>query len=349
MQADTLEILARGAAAGFAAVLTLAFLKEAGRSEVARFGALFGGSIIAYILVCSPQFARAFGPVEPVLRILSIPVSVFFWWFANALFNDRFTWHWLRLIPLGIIGICAFVFFLAPLDCPARIVALAVLHSTVVVITLMAIVMALRGWRDDLVEPRRRFRLVFALTVGLASIALAGVDMAYARTGLPDAARGFQTGLLFVLSFTFAGWAALSPESLFPPQRKRHALDVSLTDGQAEDPGLARRLAQAMADKVYREAGLTVGGLADRLRAPEHRLRRLINRELGYKNFSSFLNTHRIADACERLADPDRARDQILTLALDLGYGSITPFNRAFRSETGTTPTAYRRNALNRA
>jgi AraC-like DNA-binding protein len=346
MPADTLEILARGAAAGFACILTLAFLKEAGRSEAARFGAMFGGSIIAYILVCSPQFAGAFGPVAPLLRILSIPVSVFFWWFAEALFNDRFTWHWLRLVPLVIIAASGTAFFFAPADWPARIAALAVLHATVLVITLMAIFMALRDWRDDLVAPRRRFRLAFALTVGLASIALAGLDLAYAQTGLPGPARGFQTALLFVLSFTFAGWAVLWPEGLFPPQARRHDLDARLATGQVEDPGLARRLAGAMEDRIYREAGLTVGGLASRLHAPEHRLRRLINRELGYRNFSSFLNTHRIADACERLADPGRAREQILTIALDLGYGSIAPFNRAFRGETGTTPTAWRREAL---
>lgn len=349
MPADILELLARGAAAGFACILTLAFLKEAGRSEVARFGALFGGSIVAYILVCSPQFAEAFGSVAPLLKIASIPVSVFFWWFANALFNDRFVWHWLRLVPLAIIAVSAGVFFFAPAESPVPIAALAVLQFTVVVITLMAIFMALRDWRDDLVEPRRRFRLAFALTVGLASIALAGLDLAYARSGLPDAARGFQTVLLFVLSFTFAGWAVLWPESLFPPQRARHALETRLAAGQVEDPGLARRLTEAMGDGIYTQAGLTVGGLAHKLRTPEHRLRRLINRELGYRNFSGFLNAHRIADACERLADPDRAREQILTLALDLGYGSIAPFNRAFRSETGTTPTAYRRDALGRA
>lgn len=349
MPADILEILARGAAAGFACILTLAFLKEAGRSEVARFGALFGGSIVAYILVCSPQFANAFGPVAPLLKIASIPVSVFFWWFANALFNDRFTWHWLRLVPLVVIALSGGVFFLAPPDYPARIAALAVLHFTVVVITLLAIFMALRDWRDDLVEPRRRFRLVFALAVGLASIALAGLDLAYAQTGLPGPVRGFQAALLFVLSFTFAGWAVLWPEGLVPPPRSRHALDARIAAGQVEDPGLARRLARAMEDRVYREAGLTVGRLAGRLHTPEHRLRRLINRELGYRNFSGFLNAHRIADACERLTDPDRAREQILTLALDLGYGSIAPFNRAFRTETGTTPTAYRRDALGRA
>jgi AraC-like DNA-binding protein len=33
----------------------------------------------------------------------------------------------------------------------------------------------------------------------------------------------------------------------------------------------------------------------------------------------------------------------ILTIALDAGFGSIGPFNRAFKAHTGLTPSEYRR------
>jgi AraC-like DNA-binding protein len=33
----------------------------------------------------------------------------------------------------------------------------------------------------------------------------------------------------------------------------------------------------------------------------------------------------------------------VLTIALEVGYGSIGPFNRAFKERFGVTPTAYRR------
>jgi AraC-like DNA-binding protein len=33
----------------------------------------------------------------------------------------------------------------------------------------------------------------------------------------------------------------------------------------------------------------------------------------------------------------------ILTVALDAGFGSIGPFNRAFKAHTGLTPSEYRR------
>ena len=46
------------------------------------------------------------------------------------------------------------------------------------------------------------------------------------------------------------------------------------------------------------------------------------------------------------LADPTKARRQITQIAFELGYGSITPFNRAFKAEEGMTPTEFRRMAL---
>jgi AraC-like DNA-binding protein len=109
---------------------------------------------------------------------------------------------------------------------------------------------------------------------------------------------------------------------------------------------LKQKLDAAMADAVYREPGLTIGALADRLGTPEHRLRALINRRLGYRNFSAFLNAHRIADAKTLLADPGKVDLPVLTIAMDLGYGSLAPFNRAFREATAQTPTDYRRAAI---
>jgi AraC-like DNA-binding protein len=75
-------------------------------------------------------------------------------------------------------------------------------------------------------------------------------------------------------------------------------------------------------------------------------LRRIINQQLGYRNFNAFLNDLRTAEACRMLEDPAQERLPIFNLALDLGYGSLGPFNRAFRARTGQSPTEYRRARL---
>ena len=61
------------------------------------------------------------------------------------------------------------------------------------------------------------------------------------------------------------------------------------------------------------------------------------------------MNGHRIEAAKRRLADPAEARTTVAAIAFELGYGSLGPFNRAFRAATGATPTEWRRQALGAA
>jgi len=95
--------------------------------------------------------------------------------------------------------------------------------------------------------------------------------------------------------------------------------------------------------KAYREDGLSIASLSQKLNVQEYRLRRLINGQLGHRNFSAFVNGHRLTEAASALADPGQAEVPVLTIALDAGFGSIGPFNRAFKAHTGLTPTEYRR------
>jgi len=90
---------------------------------------------------------------------------------------------------------------------------------------------------------------------------------------------------------------------------------------------------------AYRREGLTLAALAETLNMGEAALRGLINQELGYRNFNDFLHHYRLQDAAVRLTGQDLP---ILSIALECGYGSIGPFNRAFRQRFGMTPTEYR-------
>ena len=106
---------------------------------------------------------------------------------------------------------------------------------------------------------------------------------------------------------------------------------------------LAGRLdAHMRRERPYRAEGLTIAALASQLGEQEYRLRRLINGHLGYRNFAAFLNGYRLNEVREALADPAQRTVPILTIALDAGFGSLAPFNRAFREAEGMTPSAYR-------
>ena len=47
--------------------------------------------------------------------------------------------------------------------------------------------------------------------------------------------------------------------------------------------------------------------------------------------------------ASTALADPAQAEVPVITIAMDAGFASLGPFNRAFKATTGVTPTEYRR------
>ncbi|HLW77633.1 MAG TPA: helix-turn-helix domain-containing protein, partial [Bryobacteraceae bacterium] len=133
-----------------------------------------------------------------------------------------------------------------------------------------------------------------------------------------------------------------------PPQ-----LAVARDFGEPSEPGDDAQLMTALRrlmehDRVYREEGLSIGGLAAKLDTTEHSLRRLINQRLGYRNFNVFLNGYRLNEVISALSDPAQEMVPILTIALDAGFQSLGPFNRAFKAQTGVTPTEFRREQLGR-
>ena len=137
------------------------------------------------------------------------------------------------------------------------------------------------------------------------------------------------------------------------------ALDASSGDVQtvpradggrdAVAPLVLRRLDRLMTvERIYRQEGLTIATLATRLDLPEHRLRQVINEGLGHRNFNAFLNRYRIDEAKASLSDTGQRDVPVLTIAMDAGFQSIGPFNRAFKADTGLTPTEFRRDAIAR-
>ena len=95
-------------------------------------------------------------------------------------------------------------------------------------------------------------------------------------------------------------------------------------------------------ERLYAEPGLTIGDLAARVSVQEYRLRKLINQSLHYRNFNQFLNRYRIEEAARRLLDPEEEHIPISSIALDVGYASLSSFNKAFKEIHGVTPSVYR-------
>jgi AraC-like DNA-binding protein len=209
----------------------------------------------------------------------------------------------------------------------------------------LALYWAVREWRSDLDERRRVLRAVFVvvgggLYFGINASELYLLDASYASRAHVDnvitlvMAVGYVSVALAVLRFDHGVLERLVEGASPLPNPQ---IDISVDRDFA---ALTRALKE---EKVYLTPGLSIGRLAKRLAIPEYRLRALINKHLGYRNFNALLHDYRLRDACEQLADPAKAHVPILTIALDVGYQSIGPFNQAFRVAMACTPSAYRR------
>ncbi|MFC0588432.1 helix-turn-helix domain-containing protein [Novosphingobium aquiterrae] len=98
--------------------------------------------------------------------------------------------------------------------------------------------------------------------------------------------------------------------------------------------------AQIRAEGWARDPDLTLALLARRLGTNTGYLSRAINQGAG-TNFASFIAGLRAEAVAARLDAGDSA--DLLTLALEEGFGSKASFNRAFIARMGETPSRYRR------
>lgn len=216
-------------------------------------------------------------------------------------------------------------------------------HAAALILIAYGIVKVLYGRTDDLIQKRRIDRLVFALGLGLA-IAGCTVMGEIGVSRLPSLSA--VLGIAFAASLTRLHRPISSPAEVNASIAVTAATSPELERGGAKDPLLERLLRAFEVDRVYRDGDLTIASLARLLDMPEYHLRELINKRLHYGNFTRFVNSYRIKDAQASLADPSQASVPVLTIAFDAGFASIGPFNRAFKLQTGLTPTEYRAQAL---
>lgn len=345
-----LEIVLRAGTSALCLLVAVGLLMD-GRSNTARLGALFALGAAAYVLCHPAEMLDALGPASWIIIPLGDLEGVFFYWFALTLFNDRFCWKLHCLWPVLPVAIAHGVVRAMPGTFAAGIGEI-VAASLILFFMGHAVLLAVRHMADDLVVHRRGFRVFFSLTVGVLGIAVALTKIWDAPHGVMTAFGQVEAVLSFAIALSFALWALKARDDIFAlPEAATPIGDAEQRiDAIApEDRPIIARLKDEMARGRYREPGLTVGSLAAIVGTTEHRLRRLINQGLGYRNFSCFLNEARINDAKGILSDPDESRRQIVQVAFDLGYGSIASFNRAFRDATGMSPTVFRRRELERA
>lgn len=209
-------------------------------------------------------------------------------------------------------------------------------------VLLLTFVEPLHGYRRDLPLAEKRFRLIFvagyAALVGISILMLRapGADLAeIARAGVIKSACAVAALMLGAGAVWFRTRHPLArPDRRTPPQRPAATPD---------ELQLGDRILRLLRDEeIYTAPQLKVADIARKVGEPEYKVSQCITAALGFANFNRLVNHHRIARAKEMLGDPDQRDQPILLVALDCGFASIGPFNRAFKEETGLTPRAFR-------
>lgn len=338
------EVL-RFSAAIVVGLLAVLLLRDHRRESSALANVFLLVTVAAHLVFPLLLKRTVWTPALHLALLVSLAVPLAFWLAARVHFEDDFRvtqaqlWTAAAFLAVGYISWLATIERALPASMfpPEHGRFWAVLPKLLgLVIVLHALMRVYLGAGTDLVLPRLRVRFIVLAVSGmymlvelLGEVSFSGsASEAIAERAHSLAALSLVVGVA-ILSLRVSDGIVGGP---------RAALDRP-----ALDPALAEQLRRLVeVDGVFRQEGLTIGGLAERLGAQEHKVRQLINAQLGFKNFNAFLNRYRVAEAEKLFADPASANLGVAEIAYRVGYRSIATFNKAFKTLNGRTPSEFR-------
>lgn len=345
---ELLDDIFRFGAVGLFMWLTILTLRDYRHHIRGKLAAAVSICTGAYLLYSAKGYYFAATTFDYILFPMSVCNGIVVWLFCLSQFDDHFEikpWHWAVVAAKIVFG---YLFSFADLPEQRYLFKIGVwVSSSLVIGTLLHLAyVTWQGRKDDLMPARLRFRGVFVALVFIISAGILLAELHVLKRG-----NEYVTQLLLLQAVTFFAvtifvlWRISGPDGIeifaFSPDAEAKPAKAS-----KEDKLDLKALDSLIADKTVLEPGLSIAKLAEAASMPEHRLRRLINQHLGFRNFSDFLNHHRVQAAQDRLSDAEARHVPVLTIAMELGYGSLGPFNRAFKERTGHTPSEYRRRML---
>jgi len=341
-----LELLARGGTMALLALWSWLLWRDSRAQLAARCAMAMNVGIVCYLIVTIVWENEA-APLGLIFSVGAGSTPALFWLFAKTWFSDQtqFQRRDLVLVALWVANVLTMqlTFRVAPdyVVYPAMVFRLGMFAFG-----LIGLWHAWRGREGDLIESRRTLRFWLIVTVGLYVLAIGIAEPMVYRGGAPRVILSLIAGSIVFSTLGLCGAMFVSRRSdLFGPEpgRTGNRPEPALA---SDDPLAQRLLSHMEQERAYRDETLTIAALAMRLGEQEYRLRRTINQALGHRNFAQFLNSWRLGEVKQALADPAQREVPILTIALDAGFGSLGPFNRAFKDSEGMTPSEYRSKAL---
>ncbi|HEV7233633.1 MAG TPA: AraC family transcriptional regulator [Sphingorhabdus sp.] len=298
--------------------------------------------IICYLLVTA-RWGFFMTPMGLILAVIAGATPGLFWLFSKVWFNDAI--HLRRRDMLIVLAsalnivVMQLSFRNAPFETVNQISGI-LFRIGMLAFAGAGLWEAWRGRSGDLVEGRRRLRPRIIVAVGAYVILIAIGEVAVFNAAAPRwIAQSVGSSIVFVTLPFCGAMFAMRQADLFGPATNIAKRPVARPPDDTLVAKLERHIEASLA---WRDETLTIAALAAQLGEQEYRLRRAINGQLGHRNFAACMNGYRLAEVRAALADPAQNDVPIITIALDAGFGSLGPFNRAFREAEGMTPSEYR-------
>ncbi|MFO1240451.1 MAG: AraC family transcriptional regulator [Sphingomonadaceae bacterium] len=335
------DMMVRGGSIALLVLWSWLLLRDHWRALPARLAVAMNFSIACHVIATVPGQAPFGFIINWVVELGSVTVPALFWLFARTWFNDE---RKISAASWALLPVCMILLILVEANLGTRTLTFyasaAVLRLFMFGFAIAGLWIAWKGREDDLVEERRRLRIQMIGAVGAYVVLTNAVEVAVFNGFAPEFLRSLLQFGIVVLTFAFcAAMFTIRRTDLLGPALRS---DESAAAPVRDDPLAGRLIAYMENERPYRDETITIAKLAAQLGEPEYRLRRLINGQLGHRNFAAFLNGYRLEEVKAALVDPEQRQVPILTIALDAGFGSLGPFNRAFREVEGMTPTEYR-------
>ena len=276
-----------------------------------------------------------------IVRFLDIPHLVFIWFFALSLFDSEFKLRRSYWIPALVYCILIATVRLSQFGFIPEVSDWLYIIVSILSIGIVAhiLIHTLAGRAEDLNEKRRisRIHLVVVIAFITTLSAIAEITLVSEKEYLLHTVK-------IAIIWPAVFWAILWLFEI-PPIKTTfdHKAGVARSMKPHQHELMKKLTAAIEKDRIYLRNDLSLNALAKELHCTPYKLRILINQYLNFDNFSAFINSYRLNAAKNILSDPEKSDLSILNIALESGFNSLSPFNKAFKAIENISPSEYRK------
>lgn len=296
-------------------------------------------TLISYLLAYYKDI-QSFIVFFQITFFSAVSLPFFLWLASKSLFDEGFKWsknYTILTIVLPILNFTLYTFnsiFFRTWYVHLKIIPYLITTFFI----LLSMYEAIKDKNNDLVSLRIKTRNIFIIFSSI--IALMSIFFFFTENPM-DLPNGFELLqiiliIIFILLFCYN-------QLLYKQLFLNKEINIEKNEIKTKESLIIEKLLNAFQEEgVFKQERITITLLSKLIGEKEYLVRKAINGEMGYTNFNTFLNHYRIKEALSILEEKNK-EITFQEIAYLLGYQSVATFNRAFKKETGKTPTEYKK------